>query len=97
VVLLLALIKKLDYNLKCFSFNFLTLAGSNCPFLCPFLLHSQTFMELKSTQKGQFEPARVRKLNAKQFNVHVFFTLALASEVAGGLTVPFKNRPTMPF
>jgi hypothetical protein len=54
-------------------------------------------MELKSTQKGQFEPARVRKLNAKQFNVHVFFTLALASEVAGGLTVPFKNRQTMPF
>jgi hypothetical protein len=33
--------------LKCFSFNFLTLqlAGSNCPFLCPFLFHSQTFME----------------------------------------------------
>jgi hypothetical protein len=25
--------------LNCFAFNFLALSGSNCPFLCPFLLH----------------------------------------------------------
>jgi hypothetical protein len=32
---------------NCFAFNFLTLqlAGSNCPFLCPFLLHKCLAME----------------------------------------------------
>jgi hypothetical protein len=47
-------------NINCLSFNFLSLAGSNCPF-CVHLLHLWR----------QFEPARLRKLNEKQFSTIV--------------------------
>jgi hypothetical protein len=49
--------------LNCFLFNFLTLAGSNCPFF----VFIYCIYGVNKHKKGQFEPARVRKLNEKQF------------------------------
>jgi hypothetical protein len=52
--------------LKCFSFNFPSPAGSNCPFFqCVKFIFQWSKM---NTKKGQFEPAGLGKLNEKQFS-----------------------------
>jgi hypothetical protein len=57
--------------INCFAFNFLTLAGSNCPFCVLFYLINVWLWSKKGHKKGQFEPARVRKLNEKHFSCHI--------------------------
>jgi hypothetical protein len=61
-------VKRIHKNLNCFAFNFLTLAGSNCPFCVLFYSIPIWLWSKKGHKKGQFEPARVRKLNEKHFS-----------------------------
>jgi hypothetical protein len=53
-------------RIKCFSINFPTSAGSNCPFFV-FIYYINGVNKHK---KGQFEPAEVGKLFAKHFSMY---------------------------
>jgi hypothetical protein len=54
--------------LKCFSINYPTSAGSNCPFF----VFIYSIYVVNEHKKGQFEPAEVGKLFAKHFTKNLY-------------------------